>query len=364
MRQIALICCVLALALSPPAHAKRGIIGKDDRQLVPSKYRELARSVGLLYDRTRQHACTAFCVGNDVIATNAHCIPYVRIKNRRLIRSVRDFRFYVMDNGKALLGAELQVNRVGDQDKPWMSILSGRVARGSGRVSSRAWLREKHQDWALAKLSDPVCAGDTVRFADLKFLRRTSNLRKSKVFSIGFHGDKRDNKRRYTPCRISKVSGRGDRYSVNHTCDTVNGASGSPIFAETPDGPRVVALVVGQVRGRKWRQYPNGRRVTISRWNTNVGVLPLEFLPKLARFQSAEFAAVAMSTKTLQEQLIAAGYLRGNDDGLFGPVTRGAIVKIEQELGLTPLGIPTRRVMDRLARPDRDRLTSEAPKTH
>lgn len=363
MRSIALISAIAVLACCAAAQAKQGILGKDDRRLVPKKYQKLARGIGLLYDSRRKHLCTAFCVGDDVIATNAHCIPYVSIKQRRYVRSMRDFRYLLMEKGKILYHAKLQLNRVGDDNKPWMSILSGRVAVRSGRISANTWLREKHQDWALAKLSQSVCRGDVVRFADAKFLRRKSNLRKLKVFSIGFHGDKRDNKRRYTPCRISKVSGRGNQLSVNHTCDTFQGASGSPIFVDTPAGPRVVALVVGQVRGRKWRQYPNGKRVTIARWNTNVGVLPLQFLPKLERFQSAQFARSPIPTRVLQTQLIAAGYLRGNADGVFGPVTRRAIVKVEKELDLTPLGIPTRRVIEHLARADRGRA-NEAPKTH
>ncbi|MGI9477830.1 MAG: trypsin-like peptidase domain-containing protein [Hyphomicrobiaceae bacterium] len=364
MRYVALVFTIVSLAAGHAAHAKWGIIGKDDRRLVPKKFENLARSIGLLYDSRWRQRCTAFCVGDDVIATNAHCLPYVNIKKSRRTRSVRHFRYFLMDKGEIRYQARLQVNRVGDRDKPWMSVLSGRLARGASRNSATAWRREKHQDWALAKLSLPVCQGDVLRFADPAFLRRRSNLRKSKIFSIGFHGDKRDNKRRYAPCRISKVTGRGNRLSVNHTCDTYRGASGSPIFAETPAGPRVIALVVGQVRGRRWRQYPNGRRVTVARWQANVGVLPLEFLPKLERFQAAEFVGSPMPMKDLQERLIAAGYLGGRADGRFGPLTRGAIVKVEKELGLMPLGLPTKRIIEHLTAADAARPVSAAPRSH
>lgn len=333
----------LVLAASHPASAQRGILGKDDRRPVPTKYRDLARGIGLIHDLKRRTLCTAFCVGDNVIATNAHCIPYVRIKKRRHIRGVRDFAFYLTEKGAIVHHARLQSNPVGDAKKPWMSVLS------AGGRTSRSWLREKRRDWALAKLARPICAGDVIAFATEKFIRSSSRLRKARAFTIGYHGDKADRLRRYAPCRIRKISGRGDRYSMNHTCDIFAGASGSPIFAETAEGPRVVALVVGQMWGRRWRQYPNGRKVTIARWKTNVGVLPLEFLAKIERFRTAEFTTTAMSMRELQQGLIAGGYLRGKADGLFGPQTRAAIVNVEKQLGLVPLGIPTKRVISHLA---------------
>lgn len=342
-RLVAICCAALVVAVSHPVAAQRGILGKDDRRVVPSKYRDLARGIGLIHDLKRRTLCTAFCVGDDVIATNAHCLPYVRIKKRRRVRGVRDFAFYLTEKGAILHHARLQSNPVGDAQKPWMSVLS------AGGRASRSWLRENRRDWALAKLTRPICASDVIAFADAKFIRSARHLRKAKAFTIGYHGDKPDQLRRYAPCRIRKISGRGNQYSMNHTCDIFAGASGSPIFAETAEGPRVVALVVGQMWGRRWRQYPSGRKVMISRWKTNVGVLPLELLTKLERFRTAEFATAAMSTRELQLGLIAGGYLRGKADGLFGPQTREAIVNVEKQLGLVPLGIPTKRVISHLA---------------
>lgn len=344
-KPVAICCAALVLAGSHPAAAQRGILGKDDRRLVPAKYRDLARGIGLIHDRKRRTLCTAFCVGDNVIATNAHCLPYLRIKKRRQVRGVGDFAFYLTEKGAIVHHARLQANPVGNAGKPWMSIVS------AGARTSRSWLREKRRDWALAKLTRPICAGDVIAFAKAGFLRDSKHMRRATAFTIGYHGDKPDQRRRYAPCRIRKISGAGNRYSMNHTCDIFAGASGSPIFAETADGPRVVALVVGQMWGRRLRQYPSGRRVTIARWKTNVGVLPLEFLGKLERFRTAEFAAAAMSMRELQQGLIAGGYLRGKADGVFGPLTRAAIVDVEKRLGLVPLGIPTKRVITHLARP-------------
>ena len=343
------ICCVaFALVAIQAAAAQRGIIGKDDRTMVPAKHRTLARGVGMIFDQRRSHVCTAFCVGVSVIATNAHCIPYFRNKNRKELRKINDFVFYLLKDGEVREQTYLQDNPVGDRFVPWMSVLYGRALDRSGRRSTTAWLTEQRHDWALAKLARPVCLGRVISFADAAFLRKARNLRRAKVFTIGYHGDKLDGHSRYAPCRIRTVSGSGKRVTVNHTCDTVSGASGSPIFASTRQGPRVIALVVGHIRGRRWRRYPGGRQVTIARWRTNVGVLPLAFLDKLERFRVADFVPFDMSISRLQASLIASGYLRGKADNIFGPATRAAIVRVEKKLGLVPLGIPTLSVISHL----------------
>lgn len=345
------ICCVLvALLATQVLAAPRGIIGKDDREMVPDKYRALARGIGIIHDQRRGHVCTAFCVGGDVIATNAHCIPYFRNKGRKQIRKINDFLFYLMANGAVSDRTYLRDNPVGDKFVPWMSVLYGRALDRSARRrrSAGAWLREQRHDWALAKLAKPLCSGHVIAFAGASFIRKLRRPPRAKIFTIGFHGDKSDGYSRYAPCRIRKVTGRGKRLTVDHTCDTVSGASGSPIFAPTRAGPRVIALVVGHVRGRRWRRYPNGRQVTVARWHTNVGVLPLEFLDKLDRFRGAHFVPFDLSIRQLQASLIASGYLRGKADNIFGPATRAAIVRVEKKLGLVPLGIPTLSVISHL----------------
>ncbi len=349
-RLVGICCVVCALGVTQAGATPRGIIGKDDRKMVPVKYRTLARGIGMIYDQRRGHVCTAFCVGGNVIATNAHCIPYFRNKGRKQIRKINDFVFYLMEDGAVRDHAYLRDNPVGDKFVPWMSVLYGRALDHSGRRwrSAKAWLGEQRHDWALAKLAQPVCLGHAIPFAGASFLRKVRNLRRAKIFTIGYHGDKSDGHSRYAPCRIRKISGRGKQLTVNHTCDTVSGASGSPIFAPTRSGPRVIALVVGHVRGRRWRRYPNGRQVTIARWRTNVGVLPLEFLDKVDRFRGAQFVPFDMSIRQLQVSLIASGYLRGKADNVFGPATRAAIVRVERKLGLVPLGIPTLSVISHL----------------
>jgi len=331
------------------AKKMRGVIGKDNRVLVPKTHSKHARGIGILYDRKRKTGCTAFCVGNDVIATAAHCLSYVIVKKRKLDRHVRDSAFFLMSNGTVRISANLRTNLVGGESSPWSSMLAGKPPPGRGRISNRAWLSVKDNDWALAKLSEQICYGEVHAFVSSKLLRRRSKLRKAKVFTIGFHGDKNDKRPRFSKCRIRRVTGGKKSALAHHTCDTMPGSSGSPIFINTAEGPRVVALVVGQTSGGKWRRRGNGRKQIISRWRSNIAALPLEILTKLERFETIEFAPYELSTQGLQKELISAGYLTGKADGIAGPQTKAAIMKVEKELGLTPLGLPTKQVMDRLA---------------
>ena len=335
--------------LGDNAHAKKGIIGKDDRTLVPAKYEYLARGVGIIHDRAKNLLCTAFCVGPDMIVTNAHCLAH-RLNSNSLIepRDIRDFAYKHMIDGVATRVETLKFNRFGGDGKPQLSVIAGRRPRGSGRISGQAWRNSKFEDWAVARLAGRLCAADVLRFADPRLLNDTAALKRLPTFMIGFHLDtwKKDRFERYSPCKITNILSRRKRRLAYHNCDAQPIASGSPIFASTPEGPRIVAIHSSR---RMIPRRTSNRRGTRAAANlVYMAVLPLEFLPMLPRFESARFLNGVYSIEQLQTALKAAGHHRGAVDGQFGPQTQASIKRFERALGLVPLGIPTVEIVDKL----------------
>src|SRR5690349_1075459 len=61
-------------AAGPSLVERVAVFGADDRQPVPSKYQATAQSIGVLFNNQTRTVCTAFCVGDAIIATAAHCL--------------------------------------------------------------------------------------------------------------------------------------------------------------------------------------------------------------------------------------------------------------------------------------------------
>ena len=54
--------------------ASAATFGVDDRGALPLRYKGLTRSIGLFFNVKAKTVCSAFCVGDSVIATASHCI--------------------------------------------------------------------------------------------------------------------------------------------------------------------------------------------------------------------------------------------------------------------------------------------------
>ncbi len=351
---IAILICAIGLLSPDRASARKvnAIIGKDDRQLVPAKYDQLANGIGLLKDRSDKGGhCTAFCIAPNVIATNSHCLRYRLLERRKHDRDVRDFVFYLYRNGRTVKFDTLKFNRVAPLGDPRLSILAGDPPRGGKRkkIGPYGWSNSSNRDWAVARLWSTACDGNELKFANQKLLTKTRALTKSPVFMIGFHGDtlKRDYLHRYSPCRITRVKGGGTRRTVEHSCDPIKTASGSPIFMNTAQGPRVVAINAGRIWRSRWKKI-RGKKVTTWFWKRNLAALPLEFLPKLPRYKKIGFITEDLAMSELQRLLATAGHYRGRIDDKFGTATRAAIMKFERANGLEPLGIPSVEVLRKL----------------
>lgn len=326
-------------------------MGKDQRQGLPEKYQSLSYGIGLLRDHVGNRMCTAFCVADDVIVTNAHCLAYRLVKKRREIPNVRDFVFYLLRNGDVVQRTKLKVNRVGAPGAPGASILAGVLPDPNVKLRPEQLIEAKYKDWALAKLRRPACIGDELVFAEPDLLSDATRLLQAPTFLIGFHGDKinQDRLHRYSPCRVKRVKVRDGRGLLHHTCDMVSGASGSPIFMQTDAGPRVIGINSGVQMWYTYERAESGDGERAVSWSINMAVSPLAFLRKVERYHAAAFVNQAVTLQELQLRLQNAGHLSGSTEAHFGPATRAALIRYERSLGVVPLGVPTADMIKRLA---------------
>ena len=314
---------------------------KDRRQFVPDKYDTLGLGVGLLVNRANNSICTAFCVGNDLIASNAHCLEWHPKRKQR--NDLSNMAFKILADGDVLGETRLTWNKIGSPKQPRLSLLTEGI-EGAGRKSFA------YRDWAVARLEYDICGPVVLKFADRKLLKNTRLLRRSRIFMIGFHGDllKKHKRRSYVECKFQGFDRRAGRRIGRHSCYGKKGSSGSPLFIQTARGPRVVAINVGTLHGRKYHRLPNGRTKTISRWTTYAAVIPARLVERLGRFSNSHYVDEVMSLVDFQKKLKGAGYFRGRTREGYISKTRSAIYRMERAKKLSPLGIPTKELLAEL----------------
>ncbi|MEL6747264.1 MAG: peptidoglycan-binding domain-containing protein [Pseudomonadota bacterium] len=325
--------------------ATAGVIGRDSREPV-TEYADLARSVGLVFDasRARPRACTAFCVGLGMIATNAHCLVGDKGRKRRINLSNVKFAREVVPG--LHMSSALQHANSWD---PRLSLFAG-FYNGARRVGDFA------SDWAFAKLDTPICRNAALEFATPTASEFNKLARTGKLFMIAYHGD-----RQMTAPLLSKdcrlLSARDRRFLLAsqrrtlrrspslflHTCDSAQGSSGAPIFAQTTDGPKVVAINAGEigVTRRTWR----GRKLRTKETRANIALRPVLPLQGLSRFRKEQVIADEARFVALQTLLADAGLYSGAIDGLFGKRTRAAIQSYERQRSWASLGMPTEELI-------------------
>ncbi|MEL6297627.1 MAG: peptidoglycan-binding protein [Pseudomonadota bacterium] len=328
---------------APSAIIQVDVIGKDNRERVPKRYETVSRSIGFLWQRGSGRACTAFCVGDSVIATNAHCLIEHR---RRREKHLHLFRFMLAPPRGQVDVDDVSTLLFADRARPLMSFYTG--APGSSRSVSNMV-----DDWAFAKLAKPLCRGRKLNFKARSYDALRSAGTAGKLLMIGYHGD-RDLDYRWLSgdCKIR----RGKRRDlVFHTCDTFKGSSGSPILMKTPGGGYdVVAINVGTYELSRYRilrsRRSNGRvrqrRKLVSRTIVNVGVPPTHFTQGLARFTRERLLSSSRELRDIQSSLRLMQLYRGRIDGIIGPRTRRAINAFERKEGMSPIGVPTQELRE------------------
>ncbi|MGI9520481.1 MAG: peptidoglycan-binding protein [Hyphomicrobiaceae bacterium] len=326
------------------------VIGKDQRVKLPQKYMKYAKGIGVIFEPGAGWACTAFCVAPSIIGTNAHCL--IGRPGRQNRTDLSQVKFVFAPNSVTGF-THVSSLKFADQKQVYLSVYAG-------HYRAKRTTREFSNDWAFAKLDSQSCRGNAVEFADMSEHQINKAAKKKQVFMIGYHGDRgMQDKLLSTACTIrsgsnSKYFLPAQRRSIRsagnllpHTCDMFRGASGSPIFVKRGNSAKVVAINAGSTGFAKYRvnRHNNQRRYVWSR-QTNLAIMSKTFLHGLKRFRTEPLISGKEDLRTLQQILKADGYYRGPIDALYGPGTRGAILKFEKDKQLAPLGIPTARLLE------------------
>jgi protease YdgD len=343
----------LALFAGPVAAA---VFGADDRVPLPEQRAALRASIGLLYEQRSHSICTAFCVGDDMIATASHCVFGTEaVRAPRL----KGFSFRLQPPGQP--GAGVRIAGAGRNGE------AQHVAAGTVRLSVKPPI-DAASDWALLKLERPACKGHALAISRQPESALIKLSAAQRVYQVSFHRDFGNWQLAYgAPCAIRRSFEGADWGTISkdfadashvilHTCDTGGASSGSPMLIDGPAGPEVVGINVGtylQARVLTQQGQVVHRYKSESVANTAVGASA--FRPTLEAMSHAELIGDRDGIRELQRLLAADGHYAGSLDGVYGSKLNAAIQAFERAEGRGATGLATTALLRRLAALDAER---------
>jgi hypothetical protein len=178
-RSLAVGLCVASViamgALTPVTQA--AVFGADDRGALPARHKALAKSIGLFFNVKAKTVCSAFCVGDAMIATASHCI--FKTAGEKPLDPV-DFRF-----GPPNAAAADFARVAGWQN----GSAAENVRAGTRRLSTKPPI-DATQDWALVRLDRPVCRGAVLPVEPAPASQVVARAAAGEVFHVAFHRDR------------------------------------------------------------------------------------------------------------------------------------------------------------------------------
>jgi protease YdgD len=325
------------------------VFGQDDRVALPERLAMTASRIGVLFNNPARSVCSAFCVGPAMIATAAHCVAVTSPQGARMRPA--DFLFA----------------RAYDRERDYARIegystgsAAQHIMTGEFRLHVRPPI-DAARDWALVRLDRPICRNGGLPIQSMASPDILAIAQAGRLFNIAYHRDLPTWTPTYSgPCHAGRDFGSSEWSTIApdfespdqiilHTCDTGGASSGSPIFAEGPQGPVVIAMNVGTyVQSRVVTQ--QGQVTTRQQTETvaNTAVNASVFAEYLATFRSAQILATGAPIRQLQEHLAAFNFYAGRADGDFGPVLKAAIVDYQKAQGIPVTGLPTVQLLSRL----------------
>jgi Putative peptidoglycan binding domain/Trypsin-like peptidase domain len=348
---------VPARALSPPKSgletanplvSRVAVFGKDDRTVLPARLKSLEGSVGLLYDQTTRTVCSAFCVGDDVVATAGHCLFGTDHERGPKLASFT-FRLPAKKQSSVTPIAGTRADGV-----------SQYVTSGSIELSTRPPIDASH-DWALVRIAKPMCRGNALPLSRAPSAEVMKLAAKKRVYEVGFHRDFGNWTLAYgAPCSIRRSFDTADKDAIAkdfadarnvlfHTCDTGGASSGSPLLIDGENGPEVVGINVGtyvqsQVLLEDGQVVHRYKASAVA----NTGVAAEAIRDKLEAFERADILATREDLRRLQIRLAQYGHYSGPRDGAYGPRLRSAIESFERAQQAQETGLATAELLNRL----------------
>lgn len=335
---------------------KIAVFGTDDRVILPAGKSRLTRSIGLLYEGRSHSVCTAFCVGDDMIATAGHCL--FRTEGERPLR-LKGVEFRLQPRGERAVSSRIAGAEHNGEAQ--------HVAAGSLTLRVRPPI-DAAQDWALIRLRAPICKGRALPISRQPAEALIKLSAAQRVYQVSYHRDFGNWELAYgAPCAIRRSFEGADWKAISkdfadaahvvlHTCDTGGASSGSPMLIDGPGGPEVVGINVGTYlqskvltqRGEVVHRY---RSETVA--NTTVGAGA--FRPTLDVLARADILAKRADILALQRLLATEGHYAGTTDGIYGPLLNAAVRAFERSEGRSETGLATVPLLKRLAARDAER---------
>lgn len=325
------------------------VFGRDDRVALPERLASMAARMGVLFNNPGRTVCSAFCVAPAIVATAAHCVAVTSPQGTRLRAS--DFLFA----------------RAYDRERDYARIEGYAAGAAAQHIYTGEFQRnvrppiDAARDWALVRLERPVCRSGGLPIQPMPSEEVLDLAKAGRLFSISYHRDLPSWTPSYVgPCHAARDFGASTWQAIApdfespdeiilHTCDTGGASSGSPIFAETPAGPVIVAMNVGTyVQSRVVTE--QGRVTSSKQTDTiaNTAVNARVFADQIANFEAAAILRAGNPIRQLQEHLAALQFYGGRADGGYGPVLKAAIVDYEKSRGLPVTGLATAPLLSRL----------------
>ncbi len=315
------------------------VFGTDDRGPLPAKYKALQESLGLFFNPRSRSICSGFCVADNVVATAGHCLfrtageAQPRLSDFWFARNYDTLRDYARIAG-------------------FNSGASGQnVLVGSTRLKVSPPI-DATSDWALVRLSRPICARRGIAVSDLTVPEAIRQAAAGRVFQLSYHRDFTQWRPAYSkPCKVARDFATADWRTIAadfssperlllHTCDTGGASSGSPLLLETSAGVSVIGINVGTyLQARVTQDSEAVRKTLTSDTVANTGVAAGAFADRIAAFSTANLLATAGQIRDLQDRLRKRGHYRGAVDGTFGPDLRAAIEAYQTAAGSAVTGI-------------------------
>jgi protease YdgD len=325
------------------------VFGKDDRVVLPQSRKTAASAIGLLVDIKSKAVCTAFCVGDRIVATAAHCLFKTSGEQPPRLADFRFRRALTQSRGEARIEGA-------DQGTGLQNI-----SAGSTRLSVKPPI-DATEDWALVRLAAPVCTGARLPLSERTPDEVLALAAAGRVYQIAYHRDFKSWQPAYgAACPVKRDFGAADWQSIArdfsapdrlilHTCDTGGASSGSPLLVDGLNGPEVVGINVGTyVQSKVMMQ--NGEVVERLGADTvaNTGLSAAPIAVRLAAFKRARILSQRTFIARLERDLAKLGLYQEAPTGRYSEALRMAIEAFEASRGLERTGIASEELLLRVA---------------